>query len=123
MVPRSVPGTRAGSLESIPCGGRPYSTFMQRGGVWSLLNVPGFVDSSWEEALPLLRSGCRVGGGKDRVGMEVWGSVVREVRRRGRKLWLVCKTNKKFKRKKLKRKNGTLLQAVEAHTCVTVLMR
>lgn len=80
MGPRSVPGIRIGSLESIPCGGRPYSTLMQRGGGWSLLNVPGFVDSLWEEALPLLRSGCRVGGGKDRVGMGVWGLVVREER-------------------------------------------
>lgn len=59
--------------------------------------------------------------------MGMWGSVVREVRRRerrrGEKLWLVCKMNKTFKRKKLERKDETVLQAVVAHTCVTVLMR
>lgn len=82
MGPRSIPGTKAGFLESIPYGGVPCSALMQgwRGGglVLSQLNILGFVDFPWEE---WMGDGLEGGRGKWEEGRE-------------KELWLVCRMNK-----------------------------
>lgn len=37
--PEAIPGTRASSLESTPCGGMPCPALMRWGGAWSCLKL------------------------------------------------------------------------------------